>query len=842
MSRYHWTLILFVLALLVSCSTRKDAFLNREWHGLNTKYNVLYNGELALEKGKAGLITSYRDNFWEVLPVERLKVDDQVRLDGIDVDPDFERAEEKAIKAVQKHGMYLQGEERNKQIDRAYLLLGQSRYYDQRFVPALEAFTMVLKTSRREELVNRARIWREKTYLRLEQDELALSNLKKLFRYSDLKGEDEAEANATMAQAYINLKYPDSAIQRLKLAVRAGSNDEANGRYLFIIGQLYNRLQKPDSANLAFQKVIDLNRRVPRSYWMNAQVEYLSNINELFPDQTDLIASIEKLERNPENRPYSGRILRLKALYFLQRDSVELARMNLQRSVRAQDADTVLKFLDYRDLAQMDLDQRSFVRAGLYLDSTLAHLDLNTKEYRLLSRRRESLEDLILNDGLKTRNDSILRVLEMGLAERESYYSDFIAQQKAREELLRQKASLELLKASNRQNRADTFQAKEGEFYFYNPESVTRGRLEFARIWGKVALADNWKFGRGLQMGEAIEYVKSEEQPGEEIRDVQWYLDQLPEDPEAIDSIKTERDRAYLRLAQLYQERFDAPEEAIRHLEELLGYMPESSVELPALYRLSVLLKDGHPERAAELNNRILTQYPQSRYAALIREPGSVETDKESPEALYQEAYQALQSEEYFKVLELADRGGSQLGTAELTAKFEYLKAAALARLDGLEAYVQALEYIANTYPETAEGKKAAEHLSKTVPKLKSLTYLPTDPEERLWKLVYPFQRAEGERLGALKEKVERSLEDLQYPGVTWSVDIFDRNTLFLVVHGLGSQLRVLGYAELLMINKDYKVKDRYFVISSGNYQVLQSKKDLNEYLSVFDKINPNLK
>ena len=33
-----------VLLLIFSCSTKKDAFLNRNYNALTTQYNILYNG------------------------------------------------------------------------------------------------------------------------------------------------------------------------------------------------------------------------------------------------------------------------------------------------------------------------------------------------------------------------------------------------------------------------------------------------------------------------------------------------------------------------------------------------------------------------------------------------------------------------------------------------------------------------------------------------------------------------------------------------------------------------------------------------------------------------------
>ena len=120
-----------ILLLIVSCSTKKDAFLNRSFHSTTTKFNVLYNGNEALRIGLLELNSNYQDNYWERLPIEPLKVD-VLALPGMKSDLDnspkeFERAEEKAVKAIQKHSMLIARQERNNQIDNAYLLLGKSR-------------------------------------------------------------------------------------------------------------------------------------------------------------------------------------------------------------------------------------------------------------------------------------------------------------------------------------------------------------------------------------------------------------------------------------------------------------------------------------------------------------------------------------------------------------------------------------------------------------------------------------------------------------------------------------------------------------------------------------------
>ena len=106
-----------------ACSTKKDAFINRNWHGLNTKYNVLYNGNIAFEEGREELNATYRDNYWDILPVERLEVTEEIKLDSEDNNPNFIIAEEKASKAIQKHSMDIKDEERNAQTDDGFLLV-----------------------------------------------------------------------------------------------------------------------------------------------------------------------------------------------------------------------------------------------------------------------------------------------------------------------------------------------------------------------------------------------------------------------------------------------------------------------------------------------------------------------------------------------------------------------------------------------------------------------------------------------------------------------------------------------------------------------------------------------
>lgn len=193
---------LFLIIFIYSCSTKKDSFLNREYHKLNSKYNVLFNGYEALEIGKEVLYQNKTENFYKILEIEPITIKNE-DYEKSSLIPSFRVAEEKAVKTIQKHSMRINGVQRNSQIAKAYLLLGKARYYDRRFFAAMEAFNFLLEQYSNEEVFVEAKIWREKTNLRLSNNNLALKNLLSLSK--DLKSSSKFNSllNSKIGRAHV---------------------------------------------------------------------------------------------------------------------------------------------------------------------------------------------------------------------------------------------------------------------------------------------------------------------------------------------------------------------------------------------------------------------------------------------------------------------------------------------------------------------------------------------------------------------------------------------------------------------------------------------------------------
>lgn len=841
--KFYFVASIIVVLLSNACSTKKDTFVNRNWHALNTKYNVLYNGNNAFDIGREELNVSYVDNYWELLPIERLEVKDEIKLDSEDNNPNFEIAEEKATKAIQKHSMDIQDEERNPQTDESFLLLGKARYFDQRYIPALEAFNYILKKYSQSDKLNEATIWREKTHIRLSNEELAIKNLKRLFKYELLKDQEYADAHAIMAQAYINLNFPDSALQELKVASAYTPKNEEKGRYYFIIGQLFNELGYKDSANYAFDKIIELNRKSPRVYMINAHLKIIQNTEITEANELELLEYLTELEENRENRPFLDKIYHEIANYYLELNRDSMAIVYYNKSLRATTNSEPLNALNYEYLAEYYFDNNEYKLSGNYFDSVLPNLPQNTKKYRAVKKKLDNLEDVIKYEDIVQHTDSILGIYYLPQDEQYAYFEMHIEKLKlaAQEEAERKEkqASAGFAKFAESQGG----KANKGKFYFYNITSLGYGKSEFKRNWGERSLEDDWRWSnrntaRLLEGNRDVTENQNQDLDQNITEDqrysVDYYLGQIPTEITVIDSLKQERNFANYQLGLIYKEKFKENLLAAEKLERVLKYDPEERLILPTKYNLYKIYEETASPLAADMKDNILTNHPDSRYAEILLNPNAIlNRATDSPDAKYARLYKLYQQQQYLQVITESEKNINLYTGDPIVPKFEMLKANAIGRLQGYVAFKEALNYVALNYPNNPEGKKAQEIVKEQLPKLEPKEFsleVGSEGTEN-WKVVYPFRRQQDDQAIALKRIIEKSISELNYKNKV-SKDIYDLETEFVVVHGFRSREYALGYVELLNINKDYEVDNENFVILSSNYKIIQVHKNLQEYIN----------
>ena len=818
----------------------------------------MYNGYIALEEGRLSLNETYQDDYWDILPIERMQISEEVTLPGQSKNESFNRAEEKAVKAIQMHSMNIQGKEVNPQMDEAYLLLGKSRYFDQRFVPALEAFNYILYKYAASDKINQAKIWREKTNLRLENDELAIENIKRLLYQEELEDQDLADATSTLAQAYINLKYLDSAVTQLEIASNSTKNHDERGRYRYIQGQLYNRLGYKDSANLAFEEVIKLNRKTPRIYLIAAHLEQANNFSIASGDKEILLETLTDLEENRENRPYLDKIYHQKADFFRSIDSDSLAVEYYNKSLRTNSSDIKLKAINYEILGDYFFDYSQYKIAGAYYDSTMTNMVTNSKPFRIIKRKRDNLDDVIYYGDIAFANDSIISLTRLSPDDQLAYFEVYTEELKIKAQEKQEQKELEQEIASRNQDFAlsdpnkNDFGSKNSpskslrgpggppasSFYFYNPTTVAYGKNDFIKNWGDRQLEDDWRWSSKSKIftNDTSDNKETVSVAENELFNPEYYLDRIPTEQKEIDSIIKERNFAYYQLAVIYKEKFKEYELSKETFQSLLSKDPEQKLVLPSkynLYKLYNLL--GENDEATITKNDIISSYPDSRYAAILQNPESASIkDENSPENIYTALFNKLENQNYSEVIRQCDEYIVAFQGDPMVPKFELLKATATGRLNGFEAYSNALNFVALNYANTPEGLRAQDLIDNVLPQIASKDFIfAADKEDKNFKIVYYFTNPSIEEIEEFKKALQAEIDKVNVYELTLSVDIYNPTTTFVIVHGLKSKDGAVGYAQSLQEKKKDKIVHDFFAVSSSNYRIIQIHKNFDDYLNL---------
>ena len=879
-----------LLVFLWACSTKKDSFVNRNWHAVNTEYNVLYNGDLALQKGIADVKATYSDDFWNVLPLERMQITDEQQKPGDTKNPNFERAETEATKAIQKHSMNIGGFEKNKQIDESYLMLGKSRYYEHRYLPAMEAFNYILYKYPNSNNVYQAQVWREKVNLKLENEQLVIKNLNRTLKgQKKIKGQDLADIHAVLAQAYITTNVLDSAIAAIKISKKETKLKEEKARYTFILGQLYEGLQYNDSAFVAFQDVIDMKRKAPRQYTIYAHLKQTNQFDFATGDTLVFHKKLDKLLENIENKSFRDVIHHQRALFYDKKGNDAAAILHYNKSIRNMQADRYLAASNYRNISQIYYEQKNFKNAKKYLDSTFIHLSEKNKESKPLKKRLDILADVVKYQDIIQHSDSILTISKLSESEKIAYYQTYIDKLKIADSI----AAIKLKKESNgtvstsntemlgpdkasenmlmppgpggnspesskkesmvnpanlgastseKNATGSTSTATFGSqssFYFYNPATLAQGKISFKKRWGDRILTDNWKTVSGIAQNTFnpvdlnTDTVNPDAAVENSVSNVPpkytpaFYIDQLPKDQKVLDNLSIDVNYARFQLAVIFKEKLKEYVLAENTFEAILDHQPERKLVLPTYYNLYQLCSLGKNEKATLYKQKILSEYPESRYAAAFT--NSTVVADVSADSEFNALYAKVENGMYREANTDVDALIKKYDGDELNAKFDVLKAKISARLFGLVTYKSLLEKVVQNYPKGEEISKIQAILTADIPVLEALDF-GLSPKSFNLVFVTNFPNEVSHKL--LLEKLNKYAKESGDVKIKVSNDIYNVDKNMIVLHGVINKMTAESVVNYLKEHKDYKIKDTPIVISNEDYKVIQVKKNLEEYLT----------
>lgn len=730
-------LYLILLGALYACSTKKDTVISRNYNALTSHFNILFNGEEAFEKGIEDINQEYKDNWFEQLPIEPIVFDDRKiavptfknnspgsgfgksdKKEAAKPVGPFERAEEKAVKAIQKHGMNIDGLERNSQIDDAYLLLGKSRYYSQRFIPAIEAFNYVIANYPDASLIAETKIWRAKANIRLDNEEFAIESMNLLLFVKDtlevdFPDEIKEQANTALAMAYVKVDSLQKAKKHLRFAFRTQKNRQQAARNMFVLGQMYANENKKDSAAFVFNQLTTF-KKAPYKYKIHANIALAKNVsNDSL--SSSILTRLEELIKNRDNRPYLDQLYYQVGRLYERKDSISLALVHYNKSLRSKNGGDKQKSHTYESLGNLYFKNSEYQFASSYYDSVLkVSVDSLNLRVRRVKRKYKNLASLIKFENVVAVNDSIVRIASLPKKGQEEFFQNYIENLKKKDE---EAAQLKLNQIAFGGNSGNSLQSSnQGKWYFYNTQSLGFGKTEFQKNWGNRQLEDNWRWSAKATFG-----GKSKDSMATVVKDTRYdlvsYLETIPTQKEEIDSLKIDINQALYELGLIYKEQFKNPKLAIQRLERVAKLNPRKELVLPINWHLFQVYEDlGEIEKANFFKNVILTKYPNTVFAQIIRNPEKkIEEDTKlnEVETTYKKLYYLYKRGAYEKVLTSVDKALPTIANSKLKPKYELLKAYAIGKYLDVERYKEALEFIVINYGNIEEGKKAKEILNQ---------------------------------------------------------------------------------------------------------------------------------
>ena len=767
--------ILFLLAISVfnACSTQKKKSDSTFMKGFFSYYNTLFNSKEALQTEFKNRDQAHKDNFYapyiQLLTYDEQPLGTEIEYSGMfnegigSGDGSFsqlgvpgksgnsnnsgaktgasilEISEAKALKAITKYSVMKGGEEKNKKIFDANILLAQARIYQGKPLEALDGLNYIFSNMSKDKRIAVARIYQGLAYAKMED----YTRAEEVF--ADLKEEKLKKSQKKILSIYYSEMLlaagkKEDAVNELENAYAVNKNRKLRSRIAFLRGQILANLGKNEEARESFVSAYKNANNF--EFEVKSQIEIAKTFNGKDDDYEGAKKYLENISKKGTYTSRKNEFYYALGLMANKAGKKDEAKAFFAQSLKEKISDPQIRGLNYFEIGKAYFDDSDYLSAGAYYDSALAVMNYEPSKI-LLQEQSKNIKQVTANYYLIKKNDSILALTKMPETERIAYFNkviDAIKIKEQKEELERVRAerskgfdtgdyNANSLFASNTGGFQDFGEAK-GGFYFANTTTVSRGESTFKQLWGNRALNDNW---RTSARGSSIEDMKSQAMgissaPDPRRLEPSFYIEKIPTDMQEILSLKKARDTATLGLGRMYESFFSDTPLATKTLYDLADSPPEEEVKLQALYQIFAINYEKNPSAAERAKQMILTEFPYTSYAEFVKNPknNSFAKSSEEVEKAYAQAFDLYATEKYDESKALVESALEKYPKDALVPKFSLLNAFNSGKIAGKEIMILQLEQIALNYARTVEGQKAIEMLKY----LKSDLVLETTDQE----------------------------------------------------------------------------------------------------------------
>jgi len=825
-----------------------------------------------LNEGTIELFKSAKENYTKVLPVFNFGTKQEAQL----LNPQMDRAIQKASIAIQKHSMPFGGTEKVKWIDDSFLMIGKAYFYKQEYFSARRTFNFIIQEYGYNEIKYTAMIWLALTYNQTGEFEKS-EPLLNLITVDVTKGIVPYDVVKILPQVYADLyirqEYYDRAVDYLVEGIYYNPKRDLKTRMMFILAQIFQQSGDLSRASEWYGKVIKRNPNYDMAFQARINLAKSYDVNS--GDRQQITKILTRMLKDDKNKDYKDQIyFALAEVAMRDRDTV-MALDNFRLSVSSSVNNNYQRATSALTLADLYFEMPSYENAQAYYDTAMMIIPKDYPNYTQIENKTKILTELVESLITIQHEDSLQHLVNMSDAERNSVIDKIIIAYFEELEKLAEQQKLE--QALTIQEQAVSISGPGapglpvgGKWYFYNIQTKEYGYAEFVKKWGRRKLEDLWRisdkqaisFG-GQDIEASADTTKSDSVLAAEKNPMnrQYYLKDLPFTEEALAVSNTKILEAYFKSGKVYKDGLKDNEKSREAFETMNERFPENDHELLSYYYLyKINLELGQADQVEFYKNLIITQYPESDYAKVLADPeyyAKIVAEKNKAAKLYEETYKDYEAGQYFQVIAKSDLAFSLYGdTIELAPRFAYLKAISIGKIDVVDSLVSQLKMIITKYP-TSNIKTLSQSILATIikenPEFKDENFvLPEEmPEEKpspykfnpsnqhMFMLVVDSREL---RLNPFKVKLsDYNLKYYSLEGLNINSLVLDNQHYLITIGNFNNSAKAKDYLDAISASEyifaDLKEGTFYnFVISTENYPIFFKEKDIGGYSKFFEK------
>lgn len=687
-----------------------------------TRYNVYFNGKEALKGGVKKMDEKHKEDYTNLLPVFTSNVEQTRNMASSDMD----YAIEKAVKAIDKHSItakprrkknkesksyetFRKQREFNKQMDKCYILLGKAYFYKKKYTMANNTFRFIQRQYPDDkEVMTEVDLWMFRCASEMGRYEEAARFMGSL-ESAELSKAQREMYDAAKTDYYIRQGLYSEAARACEQLVADCRSMKKKPRYNFILSQLYLKENQDAMAMTTLKKTIKFN--------FNYEMVFNAKINMALAYQAgdeSVGRKLRKMLKDVKNEEFQDRIYYALA-NIEEKKGDEGAAIDLYwKSVQKSVSNDNQKSLSFFKLGEYYFKEREYVTAQSCYDSCMYFMDSRFEDYDRLKVLVGDLTNLVVNLNTIQTQDSLQNLAALPEGERNAVIDGVIQSIKDKEKEAKEREQREqsernfYVRNDMISNNTGGAQASNGgEWYFYNPVTISLGKNDFKRKWGRRKQEDNWRRQNKamVEFAEDKEELATEEgnEKENDTKSREYYTKNIPLKEEELAESKKKVEEAYYKAGEIYMYKFDDYEKSLDCFETFIRRFPES-VNSPLAYYFAYDLanKLHDSEKAERYKNELLSKFPDSDFAKGLLDPEyfkKVDHQLKIVEKMYEQAHAKYRDVYYNEALIACEDILQKYPDNKLLPNVLFLKAMCLVNLQSDKEVRDALTAVLDARP-----------------------------------------------------------------------------------------------------------------------------------------------